>query len=37
MDSISEHLYDVISGTESMGEAIKGMIIDLEVSDNRTG
>ncbi|WP_200543452.1 phage tail tape measure protein [Klebsiella pneumoniae] len=28
-DSISEHLYDVISGTESMGEAIKGIFSDL--------
>ncbi|EFJ2109284.1 phage tail tape measure protein [Escherichia coli] len=28
-DSISEHLYDVISGTESMGEAIKGIVSDL--------
>lgn len=28
-DSISEHLCDVISGTESMGEAIKGIFSDL--------
>lgn len=28
-DSISEHFYDVISGTESMGEAIKGIFSDL--------
>ncbi|HIG8281442.1 TPA: phage tail tape measure protein [Klebsiella pneumoniae] len=28
-NSISEHLYDVISGTESMGEAIKGIFSDL--------
>ncbi|HBQ5885864.1 TPA: phage tail tape measure protein [Klebsiella variicola subsp. variicola] len=28
-DSISERLYDVISGTESMGEAIKGIFSDL--------
>lgn len=28
-DSISEHLYDVISGTESMGEAIKGIFSDF--------
>lgn len=28
-DSISEHLYDVTSGTESMGEAIKGIFSDL--------
>ncbi|MCQ0715228.1 phage tail tape measure protein [Klebsiella pneumoniae] len=28
-DSISENLYDVISGTESMGEAIKGIFSDL--------
>ncbi|MGK0663643.1 phage tail tape measure protein [Serratia marcescens] len=28
-DSISDHLYDVISGTESMGEAIKGIFSDL--------
>ncbi|HBR6888649.1 TPA: phage tail tape measure protein [Klebsiella aerogenes] len=28
-DSISEHLYDVISGTESMGDAIKGIFSDL--------
>ncbi|HIF0661503.1 TPA: phage tail tape measure protein [Klebsiella pneumoniae] len=28
-DSISEHLYDVISGTESMGEAIKEIFSDL--------
>lgn len=28
-DSISNHLYDVISGTESMGEAIKGVFSDL--------
>ncbi|HHB6858936.1 TPA: phage tail tape measure protein [Klebsiella pneumoniae] len=28
-DSISEHLYDIISGTESMGEAIKGIFSDL--------
>ncbi|VGH21311.1 phage tail tape measure protein, lambda family [Klebsiella quasipneumoniae] len=28
-DSISEHLYDVISVTESMGEAIKGIFSDL--------
>ncbi|MBW5635396.1 phage tail tape measure protein [Klebsiella pneumoniae] len=28
-ESISEHLYDVISGTESMGEAIKGIFSDL--------
>ncbi|MEC6910242.1 phage tail tape measure protein [Klebsiella quasipneumoniae] len=28
-DSISKHLYDVISGTESMGEAIKGIFSDL--------
>lgn len=28
-DSISEHLYDVISGTASMGEAIKGIFSDL--------
>ena len=28
-DSISEHLYDVISGTESMGDAIKGIFADL--------
>ncbi|MFO4376038.1 phage tail tape measure protein [Klebsiella pneumoniae] len=28
-DSISEHLYDVISGTESVGEAIKGIFSDL--------
>ncbi|UJJ76687.1 phage tail tape measure protein [Klebsiella pneumoniae] len=28
-DSISEHLYNVISGTESMGEAIKGIFSDL--------
>ncbi|WP_200582216.1 phage tail tape measure protein [Klebsiella quasipneumoniae] len=28
-DSISEHLYDVIIGTESMGEAIKGIFSDL--------
>lgn len=28
-DSISEHLYDVISGTESMGEAIKRIFSDL--------
>ncbi|MFV3023133.1 phage tail tape measure C-terminal domain-containing protein, partial [Klebsiella aerogenes] len=28
-DSVSEHLYDVVSGTESMGEAIKGIFADL--------
>ncbi|MGQ6607486.1 phage tail tape measure protein [Serratia sp. IR-2025] len=28
-DSISDHIYDVISGTESMGEAIKGIFSDL--------
>lgn len=28
-DSISDHLYDVISGTESMGDAIKGIFSDL--------
>ncbi len=28
-DSVSEHLYDVVSGTESMGEAIKGVFADL--------
>ncbi|OJH86089.1 phage tail tape measure protein [Serratia marcescens] len=28
-DSISNHLYDVINGTESMGEAIKGVFSDL--------
>ncbi|CAI2786376.1 Phage-related minor tail protein [Serratia ficaria] len=28
-DSVSDHLYDVISGTESMGEAIKGVFSDL--------
>ncbi|STW07810.1 phage tail tape measure protein, lambda family [Klebsiella grimontii] len=28
-DSISEHLYNVIDGTESMGEAIKGVFADL--------
>ena len=28
-DSISDHLYDVISGTESMGDAIKGIFTDL--------
>lgn len=28
-DSISEHLYDVISGTESIGEAIKGIFSDF--------
>ncbi|ENZ8441980.1 phage tail tape measure protein [Klebsiella oxytoca] len=31
-DSISEHLYDVISGTESMGDAIKGIFSDLGTS-----
>lgn len=31
-DSISDHLYDVISGTESMGEAIKGIFSDLGTS-----
>lgn len=31
-DSISDHLYDVISGTESMGEAIKGVFSDLGTS-----
>lgn len=30
--SISEHLYDVISGTESMGDAIKGIFSDLGTS-----
>ncbi|MBH3279213.1 phage tail tape measure protein [Serratia marcescens] len=28
-DSISDHIYDVISGTESMGDAIKGIFSDL--------
>ncbi|HHQ6553295.1 TPA: phage tail tape measure protein [Serratia fonticola] len=28
-DSISEHLYSVVSGTESMGDAIKGVFSDL--------
>ncbi|MEX0633287.1 hypothetical protein M8494_19530 [Serratia ureilytica] len=28
-DSISDHIYDVISGTESMGDAIKAIFSDL--------